>query len=105
MTGQAQVDKPKKAMICDCDKYGHAHSSAGEIEPSRIRVGVQCVNGLSADRFGHACLSKIAMAGNPDLYAFGVLPPVAKLSPSRRARDVVKGAGNRREGRADDAGS
>jgi hypothetical protein len=32
MTGQANVDKPNKAMIGDCDKYGHAHSAAGEIK-------------------------------------------------------------------------
>jgi hypothetical protein len=103
MTGQEQVDKTNKAMICDCDKYGHAHSAAGDIEPCRIRIELQCLNGLSADRFGHACFRKIVMAGNPDLHAFGVLPPVAKLSPSSGARDVVKGAGHRHEGGTDDA--
>jgi hypothetical protein len=85
MTGQEQVDKPNKAMICDCDKYGHAHSAAGEIEPFRIRIEVRCVNGLSADRFGHACLGKIAMAGNPDLYLLRFAGSVTNKRTSLKA--------------------
>ena len=62
MTRQEQVDKLDKAMICDCDKYGHAHTAAGDIAPFSIRIELQCLNGPSADRFGHVCRSKIVMA-------------------------------------------
>jgi hypothetical protein len=57
MTRQEQVGKLDKAMICDCDKYGHAHSAAGEIEPFRIEL--QCLNATSADRFGHVRRSEL----------------------------------------------
>ena len=61
MTRQEQLDKPDKAIICDCDKYGHARSAPGDIEPFRIRIELQRVNGPSADRFGHLCRHKVGI--------------------------------------------
>ena len=59
MTRQKYVDRLQKAMICDCDRYGHPHSP----EPFRIRIKRKCVSGVYTDRFGHACCSKVAIAG------------------------------------------
>jgi hypothetical protein len=61
MTRQ-QLDKPDEAIICDCDKYGHAHSPPGEIEPFGIMIELQCVKEPSADRFGHVCRREVEVA-------------------------------------------
>jgi hypothetical protein len=61
MSRQEYGDKLRQAMICDCDRYGHPHSPAGGIERFRIRIERKCVNGLSTDRFGHVCRSKVAV--------------------------------------------
>jgi hypothetical protein len=61
MTKQEYVDRLRKAMTCDCDRYGHVHSPAGGVEPFRVRIESKCVNGLSTDRFGHVRRNKVAI--------------------------------------------